>query len=67
MKKRPALLTLVIAAILLLAGVYLWGPSKVPQGQEPLVELSNTNFGEFEHAFDADTDSPRLVLLLSPT
>jgi hypothetical protein len=52
---------------LLLAAMYLWGPSSVPRGQEPLVALSNTNFSDFENAFDRDSDAPRLVLLLSPT
>jgi len=47
--------------------VYLWGPSSVPPGQEPLVALSNANFSDFENVFDGDLDTPRLVLLLSPT
>jgi len=52
---------------LLLAGAYLWGPGSAPRGQDPVVTLSQGNFGEFEKAFDAETDVPRLVLLLSPT
>jgi hypothetical protein len=55
------------AALVLLAALYLWGPSSVPPGQEPLVALSNTNFSDFENAFEGDSDAPRLVLLLSPT
>lgn len=51
----------------LLGGMYLWGPSRVPPGQEPLVTLSRANFSEFEKAFDAAGDAPRLLLLLSPT
>jgi hypothetical protein len=66
MKRRAAVLTL-IAILVLLATAYLWGPSSVPQGQKPLLALSNANFGDFESAFDADPDAPRLVLLLSPT
>ena len=66
MKKRAAIVG-VIAVVVLAAGVYLWGPSSVPSGQEQLVTLSNANFNEFENAFDADTNVPRLVLLLSPT
>jgi len=69
MKKRAAVVG-AIALLLLVAAFYLWGlwgPSSIPRGQEQLVTLSNTNFGEFESAFDADMNVPRLVLLLSPT
>jgi len=66
MKKKSIVLAL-IAVVLLLAVVYLWGPSSVPPGQEPLVALSNANFSDFENVFDGDLDTPRLVLLLSPT
>jgi hypothetical protein len=66
MKKKVIVLAL-IAVTLLLAVVYLWGPSSVPSGQEPFVALSNTNFSDFENAFDGDLYTPRLVLLLSPT
>ena len=64
-KKRAIVLAL--AAVLVLVVFRLWGPSSVPQGQEPLFALSPTNLGEFEKAFDASADVPRLVLLLSPT
>ena len=57
----------VAAVLVLLAGVYLWGPGSAPHGQDPVVTLSEGNLGEFEKAFDAETDVPRLVLLLSPT
>jgi len=66
MKKRAALLA-ATAILVLLAAVYLWGPSSVPPGQEPLVTLGSTNFSEFENAFDLDANVPRVVLLLSPT
>jgi hypothetical protein len=66
MKKRAIVLA-VIAVALLAVVVYLWGPSKTPPGQEPVVALSNANFGDFENAFNLDLDTPRLVLLLSPT
>lgn len=47
--------------------MYLWGPSTAPKGQDALVILSDANLDEFKAAFDADTNVPRLVLLLSPT
>jgi hypothetical protein len=66
MKKR-AVIVAIVAVALLLAGVYLWGPSSVPRGQEPLTVLSTANLSEFATAFDASSDVPRMVLLLSPT
>jgi hypothetical protein len=56
-----------VAALLLAAVAYLWGPSSVPPGQPPLLTLTSANFSEFETAFEADTSVPRVVLLLSPT
>src|SRR5260370_25636810 len=64
MRKR-LLMAVVIAAPLLLAGVYLWGPSETPAGQPPLSVLSASNFTEFQNAFDS-ADQPRIILLLSP-
>jgi hypothetical protein len=55
------------AVLVLLAIFYIWGPSSVPPGQEPLLTLTSSNFSDFQKAFDADADTPRLVLLLSPT
>ena len=66
MRKR-LLIAVMIAALLLTAGVYLWGPSKTPQGQPPLLTLSASNFSEFQSAFDSAADEPRIILLLSPT
>lgn len=56
-----------MAALLLLAGVYLWGPSNTPSGQPPLFVLSASSFSEFQSAFDSAADEPRIILLLSPT
>jgi len=65
--KRRILFIAIPVVLVLLAGLYFWGPSLAPEGQPPLLELSSSNFGEFQSAFDAGTNSPRLVLLLSPT
>jgi hypothetical protein len=65
MRKR-LLIAVLVAAPLLLAGVYLWGPSETPAGQPPLSVLSASNFTEFQNAFDS-ADQPRIILLLSPT
>ena len=66
--KRKRLIGVGVAAVLiLLAAVYLWGPGSAPRGQDPVVTVWEGNLEEFEKAFDAETDVPRLVLLLSPT
>jgi len=65
--KKPAIVVAVAAILVLLGVLYLWSPGSAPRGQEPMLSLSETNFGEFEKAFDAEADLPRLVLLLSPT
>ncbi len=66
MKKR-AVIVAVLALVSALAFAYLWGPSAVPLGQEPLTVLSTSDLGKFVSAFDGDADVPRIVLLLSPT
>jgi hypothetical protein len=66
MKKRVVILG-AFAALVLFAGVYLWGPSNTPPTQMPLLTLSTANFSQFEDAFDEAVDAPRIVLLLSPT
>jgi hypothetical protein len=66
MKKRGGIVA-AVAVALLVAGVYFWGPSSVPTGQEPLTVLSPENLSEFTAAFDENSDVPRMVLLLSPT
>jgi len=67
MKKKRLIGVAVAAVFALLAAAYLWGPGSAPHGQAPVVTLSERNFEEFEKAFDAEPDAPRLVLLLSPT
>ncbi len=67
MKRKWLIGAGVCAVLVLLTAAYLWGPGSAPRGQEPVVTLSEGNFGEFERVFDAETDVPRLVLLLSPT
>ncbi|HJT69768.1 MAG TPA: hypothetical protein VJ731_06185 [Terriglobales bacterium] len=66
MRKRLVVLGFVVLAAVA-ASIYLRGPGAVPPGQKPVVTLSSGNTSQFEGAFDADADVPRLVLLLSPT
>ncbi len=67
MNTKRSIILAAAAVLLLLAIVYFWGPSKAPPGQEPLLPLTSANFSDFQRAFDAGADAPRLVLLLSPT
>jgi hypothetical protein len=67
MKRKQLIGVPLTAVFVLLAAAYLWGPGSAPRGQEPVATLSAGNLGEFEKAFDAEADVPRLVLLLSPT
>lgn len=64
---KKAVVFAALAALLLYAGVHLWGPSNAPPGQKPLLTLTAANLNEFEAAFGESTDAPRLLLLLSPT
>jgi len=64
-KKLPIYL---LACVLLLVAIfYLWGPSSVPEGQQPLLTLSVTNLSDFQKEFDAQPDGSRIILLVSPT
>ena len=67
MKMKLTIILGVAAVIILLGVLFLLGPGTVPAGQQPLATLTSANVGSFEAAFDAGADSPRLVLLLSPT
>jgi hypothetical protein len=64
---RGPLIAAMLAILLSLLGVYLWGPSKTPAGQPPLSTLSESSFIKFQNAFDSAADEPRIILLLSPT
>ena len=66
-RKKTAGVVAVLAVPLLLAALYLWGPSRTPSVQPSLLTLSRANLNQFEAAFDATPDAPRLLLLLSPT
>jgi hypothetical protein len=65
--KKKLVTCLAICVLLLLAIFYLWSPSTVPTGQEPLLTLSSANFSDFQKAFDAQAEGARMVLLVSPT
>ena len=57
----------VLAALVLAAGVYLYGGSETPSGQPPLRNVTAQNVAEIKNEFNAAKDEVRLLLLLSPT
>jgi hypothetical protein len=67
MKRRRILAVALLASGLAFLAGWLWFPSRVPEGQQPLITLTNENASEFAAAFDQTPAAPRLVLLVSPT
>jgi hypothetical protein len=66
MKKKYILAGFLLALLALLA-FYLSRDSTTPIGQDPLETLTAQNLIDFQRSFDAFSDGPRIVLLLSPT
>ncbi|MBZ5624068.1 MAG: hypothetical protein LAQ69_36020 [Acidobacteriia bacterium] len=64
--RKAAVLIAGAGLVAAVAAAYL-RPSVAPPGQPALLTLNPANFREFEAAFDAHPDQPRLVLLFSPT
>ncbi len=67
MKKQLILAAAVIFLLLAGIGWHLWGPSRVPPGQPPLVTLDSTNLAKLEQAFNEASDRVRVIVLLSST
>jgi hypothetical protein len=67
MRPNRRILIVILAILLVLSGIYFWGPSKTPAGQSPLSTLSESTLANFQSAFDSAADEPRILLLLSPT
>jgi hypothetical protein len=55
-----------IAIVLFLCFYFFWG-SSVPNGQQPLVRLDNSNFASLKEAFNASANDVRVMVMLSPT
>jgi len=66
MKSRRIFL-LLIAAVVLGAGWYLYGGSSVPQGQPALLRLSSNNISSLKDAFNSSASSIRVLVTFSPT
>ena len=56
-----------LAALVVVAASYKFGPRQTPPGQPPLVYLNNQNLEELRAAFNAAADQTRVLAMLSPT
>jgi hypothetical protein len=67
-KRRLLLIILAIVVIGLgLVGYYLYSGSTVPNGQPPLVRLTDSNFSSLKDPFNNSANSVRVIVMLSPT
>lgn len=67
LKRLLLLTTLAIVVVAGYAAWHVWGISSAPEGQPPLVEISQQNYAGFRDAFNAAAGEPRIIALLSPT
>ena len=67
MKRAGKIIGLTLLAAFAVAFYYLYGGTATPDGQNPLVRLSEGNFDQLRSAFNLSQDSVRVVTLLSPT
>lgn len=56
-----------IAVLALLMFFYFYGGSTVPNGQQPLLRLSNSDIASLRDAFNGSANSVRVLVLVSPT
>jgi hypothetical protein len=64
MVAAPALLLALMAAIV---EYQLRRPRVTPAGQPPLLELTSENLEDLRGRFNAFTEGPRVLMMLSPT
>lgn len=66
--KRVLIIILVIAVIGVgLLAYYLYAGSSVPNGQQPLVRLTDSNLSSLKDSFNGSANSVRVIVMLSPT
>jgi hypothetical protein len=66
-KRRLIIILAIVAIGLGLLAYYLYGGSTVPNGQQPLVRLTDPNFSALKDSFNSSADSVRVIVMLSPT
>ena len=67
MKKFLIIIVAIAAIALGYLAYYLYGGSTVPNGQQPLVRLTDSNLTTLKDSFNGSANSVRVVLMLSPT
>jgi hypothetical protein len=66
--RKLLVIILAIAAIGLgVLAYYLYGGSDVPNGQQPLVRLTESNLSLLKDSFNGSANSVRVIVMLSPT
>jgi len=58
--------SLAVTTVVLLFFYFFWG-SSVPNGQQPLIRLNNSNVASIKEAFNASANDVRVIVMLSPT
>ena len=67
MKRRLIIILAIVVVGLALLVYYLYGGSSVPNGQQPLVRLSDVNISSLKDSFNSSANSVRVIVMLSPT
>ena len=67
MKRRLIIILAILGIGLGLLAYYLYGGSTVPNGQQPLVRLTDSNFSSLKDSFNSSANSVRVIVMLSPT
>jgi hypothetical protein len=65
--RKYALLTAVVAPVVLAAAYLFYAPRRAPEGQLALLHLDTGNIGTLRAEFNAAAGGMRLLVLLSPT
>jgi hypothetical protein len=66
-KRRVIIILAIVVVGLGLVDYHLFGGSTVPNGQQPLVSLTDANISSLKDSFNDSANSVRVILLLSPT
>jgi hypothetical protein len=67
MKRRLIILLAIVVVGLGFLAYYLYGGSAVPDGQQPLVRLTDANLSSLKDSFNNSANSVRVIVMLSPT
>jgi hypothetical protein len=66
-KRLLIIILAIVASGLGLLAYYLYDGTAVPNGQQPLVRLTDSNLSSLEDSFNGSDNSVRVIVMLSPT